>query len=351
MRLLPLLLLSSLALAGPNDLAPQFQTQIQNPAGTVVDPISRDWTLSSSTDSVSTVSNDLNASGSLTGLASAVTLSSANAIGSITLDIGGTFVGNITISSVGTYSSRTYYVQNSATSAIVGSVMSTGGNYRVVSPQGYGTYTVQFSSYTSGTANVVVRASVASNPFTMAYQLNAANLLASAWLSDGSGNALSSTTGSLNANVTASALPTGAATAALQATANASLASIDLGIPTTLGQMPMAASMPVAIASDQTAIPTTARSAITANAGVDISVNATSTAVLGANANRKGLILQNASSQQITIAFGGQTPVYQTGLTLLPGGVFNMDQWSFTTGAVNAITTGGAALLQVQEFQ
>ena len=52
-------------------------------------------------------------------------------------------------------------------------------------------------------------------------------------------------------------LPTGASTSALQTTANTSLASIDAGIPAALGQTTMSASMPVTIASDQSALPVT----------------------------------------------------------------------------------------------
>lgn len=52
-------------------------------------------------------------------------------------------------------------------------------------------------------------------------------------------------------------LPTGAATSALQTAGNASLASIDAGIPSALGQTTMSASMPVVVASDQSAIPVT----------------------------------------------------------------------------------------------
>ena len=47
-------------------------------------------------------------------------------------------------------------------------------------------------------------------------------------------------------------LPTGAATSDNQSTIIASLASIDAGVPTTLGQTTMSASMPVTMASDQT---------------------------------------------------------------------------------------------------
>lgn len=53
-------------------------------------------------------------------------------------------------------------------------------------------------------------------------------------------------------------LPAGASTAANQATEIASLASIDAGIPAALGQTVMAASMPVTIASNQSALPITA---------------------------------------------------------------------------------------------
>lgn len=49
-------------------------------------------------------------------------------------------------------------------------------------------------------------------------------------------------------------LPTGASTAANQATEIASLASIDAGIPAALGQTTMSASMPVTIASDQSVL-------------------------------------------------------------------------------------------------
>lgn len=55
-------------------------------------------------------------------------------------------------------------------------------------------------------------------------------------------------------------LPTGASTSALQTTGNASLASIDAGTPAALGQTTMSASMPVVIASDQTAVPISAAS-------------------------------------------------------------------------------------------
>jgi len=56
-------------------------------------------------------------------------------------------------------------------------------------------------------------------------------------------------------------LPTGAATAANQATMVTSLSNIDAGTPAALGQTTMSASMPVTIASNQTSLATTAASA------------------------------------------------------------------------------------------
>lgn len=58
-------------------------------------------------------------------------------------------------------------------------------------------------------------------------------------------------------SVSSSTLPTGAATAALQTTANTLLTNIDGGLPAALGQTTASASMPVVLASDQTNIPTT----------------------------------------------------------------------------------------------
>lgn len=89
------------------------------------------------------------------------------------------------------------------------------------------------------------------------------------------------------------------ATAANQATGNASLAAIDAGIPAALGQATMAASMPVVLASDQTAIPVTnalgatAANQATANASL-ASIDAGTPAALGQ--------ATMANSQPVTLA-------------------------------------------------
>jgi hypothetical protein len=72
-------------------------------------------------------------------------------------------------------------------------------------------------------------------------------------------------------------LPAGASTAALQTTGNASLASIDSKTPA-LGQTTMAGSSPVVIASNQSAIPTT-----NASVGAVLATPPTSATLLGAD--------------------------------------------------------------------
>lgn len=68
------------------------------------------------------------------------------------------------------------------------------------------------------------------NTNTTAIEANQTNATQKTQLVDGSGNVIASTSNALNVNVTASALPTGGATAALQTTGNAALGSILLDL-------------------------------------------------------------------------------------------------------------------------
>ena len=79
-------------------------------------------------------------------------------------------------------------------------------------------------------------------------------------------------------------------------------------------------------------------------------INTTSTLILAANANRKGLYLSNTTTQQISLGFSGNAAVYQNGLTLFPGEKFWMDEYSFSTGAVYAITSGSTTYIGIQEI-
>jgi len=80
------------------------------------------------------------------------------------------------------------------------------------------------------------------------------------------------------------------------------------------------------------------------------SVGTTSTLILAANSARLGLYLSNTSLQQISLGFDGHAAAYQYGITLFPGEKFWMDEYSFSTGAIYAITTGAATYIGVQEI-
>lgn len=194
-------------------------------------------------------------------------------------------------------------------------------------------------------------------------------------------------------NITGTAaLPTGASTSALQTTGNTSLSTIATqttainGKMSALGQNTMANSMPVAIASNQSAIPVTGTffqatqpvsgtffqatqpvsGTVTANAGTGTftvsskvaltassptaaSVGVATAQALASNASRKGLILVNSSSNIISIGIGSAA-VLNSGITLYPAGSFQMDEYCFATGAINAIASVAASSLSIQEF-
>lgn len=88
-------------------------------------------------------------------------------------------------------------------------------------------------------------------------------------------------------------LPTGASTSALQTTGNTSLASIDTKTPA-LGQTTMAGSTPVAIASNQSAIPVT------------VSSTAGRSSVLVYNNNNGSANISTSAYTQITASTSGQ---------------------------------------------
>jgi hypothetical protein len=216
--------------------------------------------------------------------------------------------------------------------------------------------------------------------------------------------ATQATLASLNSKVTAvdtgavtifaSALPTGAATSALQTTGNTSLANIDGKTPS-LGQAAMAASVPVVIASNQSAIPTTVSGVSTAAnqtteiaslASIDTKLTSQATGTkqdtgntslasidskikqvltpaspttftagvasaqaVAANSSRKGLVIINRSTN--TVSFGlGAPAVLNSGITLTPNGIWVMDAYTYCTTAINAIASSASSVLAIQEF-
>ena len=155
--------------------------------------------------------------------------------------------------------------------------------------------------------------------------------------------------GSITIDAVSLPLPTGAATEATLATRLAD-ATFTARI-NTQGQKTMAASTPVVVASDQSSIPTHSRASLTAVATTFTTVDMADSTVVAANANRKGLVFVNLSDSLISFGIGTTALLYE-GISLLPGGVWEMDEYTFSTAAIHAIAeTGSANFLSTQEFQ
>lgn len=97
--------------------------------------------------------------------------------------------------------------------------------------------------------------------------------------------------------------------------------------------------------------PVSTKTALTPSAPTAASVGIASGAAVAINANRKGLILINTSANYISLGFGANAAVLYSGITLNPnGGTFVMDEFTFTTQAVNAIASGATSNLAIQEM-
>jgi hypothetical protein len=92
------------------------------------------------------------------------------------------------------------------------------------------------------------------------------------------------------------------------------------------------------------------KNALTSNSPSVVSVGVTSAQALAVNSSRKGLILTNTGSANISLGFG-VAAVLNSGITLYPGGTFSMDEYSFTTVAINAIASAASTNLGIQEWQ
>ena len=187
----------------------------------------------------------IQSSGTISALNGAVVVPTLS-MGTVYFVITGTWVGTLTAE--GSVDNGTTY--NTVVSYFNAQGMSTATTVNdrvIVSSAGFTNIRLRATAYTSGTANVSWATGVGTQ-LQQIWNNSTQSLFAQVF---------QSTASNLHATIDSCALPTGAATAANQATEIASLAAIDAGIPTALGQTTMAASMPVVIASNQTAIPVT----------------------------------------------------------------------------------------------
>jgi hypothetical protein len=92
------------------------------------------------------------------------------------------------------------------------------------------------------------------------------------------------------------------------------------------------------------------KTALTFNAPAAASVGVASAQALASNVNRKGAVFVNTSVNTISCAVGA-TAVLNAGVTLIAGAAWNMNEYSFGTGAVNCIASAAASNLSIQELQ
>lgn len=147
-------------------------------------------------------------------------------------------------------------------------------------------------------------------------------------------------------SATALPLPTGASTSALQTTGNTSLASIDTKFPAQ-GQATMAASVPVVIASNQTAIPVTVNVSTTA-ALSSVSNAITSNVILAANSSRKGFIVYNDSLAIVFLAFASTASTTAFSTKIQPGAEYEPGE--DYTGVISGIASAALGACRVTEF-
>jgi hypothetical protein len=111
-----------------------------------------------------------------------------------------------------------------------------------------------------------------------------------------------------------------------------------------------ASAVPVSLASVPSHAVTVTKTALTASSPTAASVGVASAQAVATNANRKGLLLTNThATNRISLGFGAAA-VLDSGVTLYPAGTYWMDEYDFTTGAVNAIASGAATNLAIQEY-
>lgn len=91
------------------------------------------------------------------------------------------------------------------------------------------------------------------------------------------------------------------------------------------------------------------KTALTGSSPTAATVGVASAEAVPANANRKGLILTNTSDNTISLAFAAAA-VLNSGITLYPGGTFNMNEYCFTTAQIRAIASAASSNLAIQEF-
>lgn len=93
--------------------------------------------------------------------------------------------------------------------------------------------------------------------------------------------------------------------------------------------------------------------ALTAMSPATAIVTGSSALMVASNGNRKGLILTHlGSSGPVSLSFGATTnlAILNGGLSLTAGTRWTMDDYAFTTSAINAIAQASGPTISIQEW-
>lgn len=159
-------------------------------------------------------------------------------------------------------------------------------------------------------------------------------------LSSGSDSVSSVQSGAWSVSVSSSALPTGAATSALQTTGNASLSSIDADVDVVLSTR----------ASETTLASVNAKltGASTATS-TNVSVTTGSTVLLAANANRKMATFYNDGGGNVYIKLGTAASTTSFMIRLTDNSFYELPLPIYT-GTIEAVAAAGTRTIRVTEY-
>lgn len=151
----------------------------------------------------------------------------------------------------------------------------------------------------------------------------------------------------LHVVVDASALPTGASTAALQTSGNATLSAISAQLPATLGQKVSASSLAVVIASDQSPISVSPVASATSTL-TSVAASATTVSLLASNTARKGAVITNDSTAILYLALSSSSSLTAFSFKLFPNSAFVLD--TLYTGAISGIWSAASGSARITEL-
>jgi len=97
-------------------------------------------------------------------------------------------------------------------------------------------------------------------------------------------------------------------------------------------------------------VATTSITALTPGTPTSVTSGLTSSVLVAANTARKGLVITNLSANHISLNLLNGTATLSAGITLYPGWIWQMDNFTFTTNGITVVASAAGSTVSVQEF-